>query len=595
LTDAAAEKQIFPETIMENDRTSTARNLIKSILKAKKLLRIYPSNNMIYVKAMDEVYAFASDHLKAHGDIIFKITPSQIIVDSEPVYQSDDRADNLALFFFKEGITEMILREGLKKAELEEFINILGTDFSRSDTGEDFLMATWERNFENIKVIADDFILPETNELTPYDTAVNLNIVQGEPGGVFHIGTAAEGGGGEKHLTADEDEKLNRAYTAGPGKEEITPLSSGDLSAEERAFIMAETQKDPTEQINKLANILILILSNERSPEDAEKIAMAIEAVINYSVKDGSIVTLLLILKMLKGLDRQPGTSEVVATQIQQLLLFCISPQMLAQIGGMLDKTKGLKEEDLSEYAWNFGGDAVMPLITLLESLHTIHGRRIVNNVLIHIGKENIEAIISRLSDPVWYVVRNIVYVLRSIRDRKAQDSILKVAKHEHPMVRLEVIRAIQDFKNIGALQALKDFLDDGDSVVRLTALSVLGNIAKDNSGAVLFVRDSVMEKINNKGFVERGFKEKKAFYEALVSVNDSSVEEFMLDALKKRGIFSNRKRIETRACAAHYLGLASSRNALPALEQLTESSAPLLAEHAAVAVQRIRNEQTAS
>jgi hypothetical protein len=579
---------------MENDKLSTAKNLIKSILKSKKLLHIYPSNNLIYQKAMDEVYDFASNYLKAHGDIVFNITPSQITVDSEPVYQNEDRADNLALFFFKEGITEMIFREGLKKEELEEFLNILGADFSRSDTGEDFLMATWERNFEHIRIIADDLFLPETGELTPDDTQVYLNIALGEPGGDYHEGIAADRGDEGKPQAADEDEKLNRAYAGGLGKEEITPLSSGDLSAEERAFIMAEMQKDPAEQINKLANILILILLNERSQAEAEKITKAIEDVIFYSVKDGSIVTLLLVLKRLKGLDRQPETSEVVATQIQHLLTFCISPQILSQIGSMLDKTKGLKEENLIEYAWYFGGDAVMPLITLLESLQTMHGRRVINNVLIHMGKENIDAIISRLSDPVWYVVRNIVYVLRSIGDIKAQDSLLKVAKHEHPRVRIEVLRAIQDFKNIRVLQALKDFFDDSDSLVRLTAVSVIGNLANENSETAFFARDAIMEKISEKGFDERVFKEKKAFYEALGSVRDISVEEFMRKALKKRGIFSNRKQIEARACAAYYLGLAGSRNALPALEKLMESSDSLLAEHAAAAVQRIRNEQTA-
>jgi hypothetical protein len=63
-----------------------------------------------------------------------------------------------------------------------------------------------------------------------------------------------------------------------------------------------------------------------------------------------------------------------------------------------------------------------------------------------------------------------------------------------------------------------------------------------------------------------------------------------MIDIIKKKGLFGTRKQAETRACAAHYLGVAESREALPFLEKLAGSSDPLVAEHAAASVQRIRN-----
>jgi len=39
--------------MMENDRVNLAQNFIKAILKTKKMLQIYPSNNVIYIAAID--------------------------------------------------------------------------------------------------------------------------------------------------------------------------------------------------------------------------------------------------------------------------------------------------------------------------------------------------------------------------------------------------------------------------------------------------------------------------------------------------------------------------------------------------------------
>jgi HEAT repeat protein len=64
-----------------------------------------------------------------------------------------------------------------------------------------------------------------------------------------------------------------------------------------------------------------------------------------------------------------------------------------------------------------------------------------------------------------------------------------------------------------------------------------------------------------------------------------------MIGVLKKKTLFSSRKSIESRSCAAYYLGLAGSREALPLLEKLGNTSDHLLREHVAAALQRIKHE----
>ena len=74
--------------MMENDRVNLAQNFIKAILKTKKMLQIYPSNNVIYIAAIDEAYALAKEYLDLHGEITLQIKPAEILVDTEQAYQS---------------------------------------------------------------------------------------------------------------------------------------------------------------------------------------------------------------------------------------------------------------------------------------------------------------------------------------------------------------------------------------------------------------------------------------------------------------------------------------------------------------------------
>src|SRR5512147_1599639 len=136
---------------MENDRINLARSFIRAILKAKKMLQIYPSNNVIYLTAMAEAYAAAKECLDLHGDLTCRIKPAEMLVDSDQIYQSPSKTENVALFFFKEGIREIVFKEGLPKAELEEFLRLMGIDYDRDDASSDFLSEAWERGFEHIK------------------------------------------------------------------------------------------------------------------------------------------------------------------------------------------------------------------------------------------------------------------------------------------------------------------------------------------------------------------------------------------------------------------------------------------------------------
>ena len=601
---------------MDNNRIDLARNFIKAALKAKKMLQIYPANNILYRNAIEDTFSIVQKYLLSYGDLVIRITPSEMLVDSEQVYQSSGKMDNFALFFFKEGIRDLTFKEGLPKTELEAFLKLTGMDFDRDDSNGDFISSVWEKGLENIKVTIDEIAFLEGGDLQSSlgsepgrgDTEGAMKAAESlteeglGTGAMFLSGikaqgdmSAEDGEDGIWWMNEREDGKLLSAYQEAINREEISSVAVKELTPDERGFIVAEIVKDSSENNGRLVEILIEILTTSCNSAEAGGIAKSFEDLIMHALRGNDFGSVLMALRGIREISSESYEGLRSMSNIQEhadnVLAFCASRAVMEQLARMMDSAKGINEEELTEYAQYLGKGAIQLFMSLLEQLQSISARRMVNNVLIHVGKENMDALVERLKDPTWYVVRNIVYVLRNIGDNAVLDDILKMLRHDHPRVRLEVVKALTNFRSVKALQALKDSLDDSDSTVRLSAIAGMGTIAKESSGARLFSVDAILAKIKEKVFEERDFKEKKAFYEVLALLNDSEVDEYMISLLKKKNIFSSRKRIESRACAAHYLGLAGSRKALPLLEKLGNASDPLLREHVAAALRMIKHE----
>ncbi len=601
---------------MDNNRIDLARNFIKAALKAKKLLQIYPANNILYRNAIEDTFSIVQKYLLSYGDLVIRITPSEMLVDSEQVYQSSGKMDNFALFFFKEGIRDLTFKEGLPRNELEEFLKLTGMDFDRDDSNGDFISSVWEKGLEKIKLTIDEIAFLEGDDLQSslggepgrgdaegaMKVAESLTEEGVGTGAMFLSGikaqgdmSAEDGEDGIWLMDEREDSKLLSAYQEAINREEISSPAVKELTPDERGFIVAEIAKDSTENNGRLVEILIEIIAASCNSAEAGGLAKSFEDLIMHALRGNNFGSVLMALRGIREISSENyeglrGMSNI-HEHADNVLAFCGSRAVLEQLARMMDSAKDINEEELTEYAQYLGKGAVQLLMSLLQQLQSISARRMVNNVLIHVGKENMDALVERLKDPTWYVVRNIVYVLRNIGDNAVLDDILKTLRHDHPRVRLEVVKALTNFRSVKALQALKDSFDDSDSTVRLSAIAGMGTIAKESSGARLFSVDAILAKIKEKVFEERDFKEKKAFYEALALLNDGEVDEYMISLLKKKNIFSSRKRIESRACAAHYLGLAGSSKALPLLEKLGNASEPLLREHVAAALHMIKHE----
>jgi HEAT repeat protein len=537
-----------------------AKDVLQTVLKAKKNLRLYPSNNPIYARTVEETYRKFEEFFEYQEEIPFRLSRNEIFLDGESVYLGSGKDENLALFFFRDGLREITFKRDLEEDELREFLEILSFDFDSEDVEDDVVTLLWAKDFQNIKYVVDDAVLVEDED---YERQA--------------VSRAMEAGG-----RGDGDEFLKEAYEEASRSEEAKASVAMPISEEELKALIRDIEKDSEDKKEKLTGLLFDILGQAEDIEEYKDVVHVTTNAVEYCVKQGDLRNAVSILKRARQLADSTDDREK-KRQVAHIFTFAGSPKLVKVLGDLMDKGTEINEEDFGEYVRYLDRTAIAPFVSLLGDLETIGARKSVINALTFLGGKDLEAVARGLGDDRWYVVRNIIYILRQIGDSRAFEYLVRAGQHEDVRVRKEVLKTLGELGGQGAAQTIKGFLDDPDPSVRTTAVRALSAVGSE------YAKKTVLERITDKKFLNLDFNEKKECFEALSKwKDDAKVTEFLGKLLKSSSLFKRARFNELRACAAHCAGLTGNRDFLAELEKLRKSKNRLLNEYAYNAIKRI-------
>ena len=543
-----------------SEDTRLARDILQNIIKSKKTLRMYPQNNPVYLKTLEDLYTRFGDFFHFKGDLTFKINQHSIFHDSEEVYQNPEKDDNIALFFFKDGLRELTFRQGLLLEELESFMKIIAMDFDREAVDDDVVTLFWEGDFQNIYYVVDDTYLLDADGEEYEEKAV----------------TAA------KQQVSDID-GLMKAYVEEFSEEDVKDLSVIPFSDKDLQNLMKELEHDSSNKIEKLTTILFeMFYHAEEMSAILEDTLKFFKETITFSLKEGNINAVIQIMKRAKEILEDPLSTEGMKKHIRMLLLYPGSDEALGTLGEVLDSNLIIQDEIFTLYIELLDRKAIMPLVKILGDIQTLRGRKKVMDALVFLGRQDIKTLASALNDQRWHVVRNIISILRKIRDKGSVEYLLKAMRTEDTRVKKEVIKALADLGGQEVIRPLREHLSDLDAGVRVEsarALRTIGSIA---------AKKILLEKISDKMFKEKDIEEKKVFYEILSKWKDEEVFDFLIGTLKKGSFLWWDKNYEEKACAAFCLGLLGNKDALPYLQKYNDSKNQLLREFSQSAIRKL-------
>jgi hypothetical protein len=538
------------------------KDILQNIIKAKKTLRMYPKNNPMYVKTLEDLYARFGDFLNDKGDLSIKIKQNSISYNSEEIYHNPEKEDNLALFFFKDGLRELTFKRGLLQEELENFMKIIAMDFDREAADDDVVTLLWEEDFQNIQYIVDDTVLLDT---------------EGDDYEIQAVNSAKQ--------RVSDIEGLMKAYVEEFKDEDIKDVSVISFSDRDLQILMKEMENDSSNKIDKLAAVLFEMFYNSGEISGIlDDTLKFFKETIKFSLRQGDIHVVVQVIKRGKEVLEDPQSTEEMKKYIRMLLTYPASDEVISILGEVLDISPEIGDEVFKEFIALVDKKAILPFVKILGEIKTPHGRKNVIEALISLGRQDVRTLATALNDKRWYVVRNIIYILRKIKDKGAIEYLLKALKSEDPRVRKEVIKALAELGGQEILKPLKEHLDDPDVGVRIESVRAIGN-----TGSIAPKR-IILDKISDKMFKERDIEEKKIFYEILSKWNDAEVFDFLIKILRRRSFLWWDKNYDEKACAAFCLGLLGNKDALPFLNKHSDSKNKLLREFTQSAIKKLEH-----
>ncbi len=260
------------------EQLTVVRNIIQAILKAKKILQMYPANNPIYIKTLKDLSEKFDEFFESGEILKFRIGKNDIFYDSESVYQNTEMHDNLALLFFKDGLRELTFKNGLTTKETEDFIKIISIDFERDEIEEDIITLFWEKDFENIHYIVEDIFLSDGAD---YEKKA-MNELQQKSSGPDSI---------EEIYTSISSEE------EGAATEIILPITDDDIRQ-----LLEEFQNYSQDKTYKYFNMLFECLNEVEHEKEYQNIVNYFMMAIEFAINKGNLLAVVDVQSKLKDL-----------------------------------------------------------------------------------------------------------------------------------------------------------------------------------------------------------------------------------------------------------------------------------------------------
>jgi hypothetical protein len=208
-------------------------------------------------------------------------------------------------------------------------------------------------------------------------------------------------------------------------------------------------------------------------------------------------------------------------------------------INSMLDNLLRLDKEKSNECI-----DLILkigvPFISILMNRLSLEDnrsfRRIYLNVLVRFGENCIHHAVNRLNDSRWFVVRNMIYLLRELGDQSALPHIRLCIKHPNPKVSLEALKTCLFFHDKEAVPFLLSMLKSENEEELLHAVSL----------AVLFddpaIFDILAAMLLDSGVLNFHLELKKAIIRCLSATSPNKVLPVFATMLNSHNIFHGKQ-----------------------------------------------------
>jgi hypothetical protein len=324
----------------------------------------------------------------------------------------------------------------------------------------------------------------------------------------------------------------------------------------------------------QFCSILLDLMERDIEAGSDEVIARNLEELAYYFLGTGDFASLTGIHDHLSRLLDDPQTPSTAA--VNRTLEIFASENFISLV---LDGLDGWGKEQfpaIREMIGKIGLPFVAPLLDHLADEEVMFRRRLYMECVKRIGTQAFGSIVNRLGDPRWYVVRNLVILLRELNDPEALRPLSQLFGHAHPKVQYEVIRACLHFNDPRADRFLLRELEQPDPGVRLGIVRLAANSRNPD------VVRRLAELLNARGGSETDLALKSAIIATLAEMSCVEGLPGLAAFIESRSLFMAKPLLRLKLEAVASLGRYPGPEAADLAARLQKNSSGDIAQAAA-------------
>lgn len=483
-----------------------AATWVGQLARTLKTCRLYDGNNPTVVKFREDLAASLRRALEETGEWSLRFTAEDVLLDDVSLYPAKSREDNLSLPFFRDGVRGLTLKPGIAPAEVQKLLDCVLQVTGQSLTDDDLVTLLWEANLHH----------------------VDIDYVPAVDSGGGGAGGPAEGGEGEllpwpQPSAADEpapqvesaqmqsgegDKAAGRSddWTTGQGVAEV------EAEYEELAHLAdTETfrfrQEYEAERNTSLVGSTLALarayLAAGATPEDRQELGKFLPRLLRLAISNGAWREARDAVAMLNTCGWPEWSLEGFTQELLQPIAISGTVQHVdVQAPGEVIAFTALASE-----LGDFGIDWLCQVLGESAQRGT---RQLLAESIAQQCKDSPERLAPWLSDPRWYVVRNVVHILGWIGGPATAGLLQVAARHPELRVRTEVVGALGQLETRLARPILVQLLERADSRLFCAILHQLSAERDDQVSRLVFAY------LQDPGFEQRPPEEQRAIYSTL-------------------------------------------------------------------------------
>lgn len=536
-------------------QVEAGRQVAYHLLKGLKMIAMYRHNESKYGEYLTKAWEALNAYTETYNVLNLRVEITNFTLFKQDLFSEDNP---MPYKFFKDGIRQIMFREGFTLEELTTFTMIALSDPDRG--ADDINAQLWRAQMPNFEyIMVEGFKMDEMSE---EEVQVEVDKV------VDYL---------QRRLRTNSEDYIRFARLS----ESDLEMQMNDVDQMRGVVITgvtatpdlkAKLQREVHEEENqrlfpKLISAVFQVVEN--GVTDAALLGEMFSQLLDAMLLQEDFAIINQVVLKLRAMEQRAGADSSIGELLRGFLAKMGEEQRLNRIGEIVKYARLKNPPEVVRYLTNVSIDAVPALLGTLEVVQLAENRTLLNDVLVTFAKQNPDLFVEKLrTTDKPQMQRDMVYVL----DRSNHPDKLKffatALQSRNLALKLEVMAIIARGRTGEARKLIASLLEDDTQQVRLQAARVLPEF--DREKAYL----DLLRLVKDKKFEEKKPEEKEGFYAALGSTGMPGAIQFFQQVLaQKSGLFNKQKLLADKTLALAGIAGAGTIQTAKFLQEITEDT----------------------